>query len=173
MKKRLAIIIMTLCALTASANVIPIQNTRVTIDISPKDWSYLCTIEPEENTTIYTFTYQSSIIVSEQGDTVLPSLRICVRKNYNESTFDFAYTRYLQNPFQSLDEYVDGLPNNEGIGYIGAYTNPADGKNYQMRMIYFKDKNTAFEIKLETTIDTFEQMDRIFKKVLSSVKINK
>ena len=64
----------------------------------------------------------------------------------------------------------DGLPSKGGIGYIGAYTNPSDQKDYRFYMTYFVDRGTMVEFRLETTNDTFDEMDFEFKDILSSIK---
>jgi hypothetical protein len=78
----------------------------------------------------------------------------------------------MKQPFQSVDEYTKGpgLPRKGGIGYMGAYTNPADQKDYQFLMTYFKDKNTIVEFRLETTKDTFEEMEFEFNDILGTLK---
>jgi hypothetical protein len=75
-------------------------------------------------------------------------------------------------PYQSLWEFSEGqgLPASGGLGYIGAYTNPSDEKDYQFYMTYFKDKKTFVEFRLETTKDTFEQMNFEFTDILGSIK---
>ena len=112
------------------------------------------------------------MLVDMEGDTVLPFLRIYVNKRYDGDLFELAYERYEKQPYQSLKEYSkgDGLPSSGGIGYIGAYTNPADQKDYQFYMTYFVDRGTVVEFRLETTKDTFDEMDFEFKDILSSIK---
>ena len=121
---------------------------------------------------MYLYCYTGHVLVDMEGDTVLPFLRIYVNKNYDGDLYDLAYERYEAQPFQSLKEYSkgNGLPSNGGIGYIGAYTNPSDQKDYQFFMTYFKDKGTSVEFRLETTKDTFEEMEFEFTDILSSIK---
>ena len=53
---------------------------------------------------------------------------------------------------------------------MGLYTNPADGKDYKFIMTYFKSLNTVVEFRLETTEDTFHEMEFEFDDVLNSIK---
>lgn len=151
---------------------IRIPDTRVVFNFPDGGWKYLKTLQPDKNITVYLYAYIAKDIVDNDGDTIPPFMRIYVHKNYSEDVFDLAYSRYSQQPFQSLEEYVDGLPTKDGIGYIGAYTSAIDGKDYQFRMIYFKDRNNGIEIRLETTRDTFEKMDREFTRVMKSVRVD-
>ena len=100
-------------------------------------------------------------------------MRIYVRPNYKGNMFELAYSRFTSQPFQSMNEYYDGIPGTEGIGYIGAYRNTNDGKDYQFRMIYFKDDDNAIEVRIETTTDTYADFDRTFDNILRTFTINK
>ena len=121
---------------------------------------------------VYLYCYTGHVVVDSEGDTILPFLRIYVNKNYSGDLYELAYNRYVAQPYQSLKEYSkgDGLPSSGGIGYIGAYTNPADQKDYQFYMTYFTNNKTAVEFRLETTKDTFDDMDFEFKDILGSIK---
>ena len=68
---------------------------------------------------------------------------------------------------------MTGLPTSEGMGYVGAYNSYSDNKDYQFRMIYFKDKNTAFEFRAETTLDTYDAFDKEFHDIMQSIAIEK
>ncbi len=149
---------------------IKIPNTRISFSFPEKGWKYLETNTVDKNTTVYLYSYSGRYVVDNTGDTVLPFMRIYVRQNYDGSVYDMAYSRYNSQPFQSLDEFV----NNDGsFGYLGAYTNNNDGKDYEFRMLYIKDKNTIVEIRLETTLYNYDEFDQTFKAILKSVKISK
>ena len=149
-----------------------IPGTQVTYRLNNEDWRYLRTFSLKEGGDIYLYCYTGEVMVDGQGDTVLPQLRIYVVKNYEGDLYDLVYERYERQPYQSLWEFTsgNGLPKSGGIGYIGAYTNPNDDKDYQFYMTYFKDRGTSVEFRLETTKDTFEEMDFEFKDILSSIK---
>ena len=158
-------------AVTAiAAAQIKIPNTRVSFSFPDKSWKYLETNTVDKNTSVYLYSYAGDYVVDNTGDTVLPFMRIYVRRNYEGSVYDMAYSRFTTQPFQSLDEYVydDG-----SFGYLGAYTNNDDGKDYEFRMLYIKDKNTIIEIRLETTRFNFDDFDSTFTAILKSVKISK
>lgn len=149
-----------------------IPGTKVTFKLNNEDWRFLRTFTLKEGGDIYLYCYTGEVMVDGQGDTVLPQLRIYVVKNYEGDLYDLVYERYERQPYQSLWEFTsgNGLPKSGGIGYIGAYTNPNDDKDYQFYMTYFKDKKTCVEFRLETTKDTFEQMDFEFTDILGSIK---
>jgi hypothetical protein len=170
-KKLLATAVLLLTATVASAQ-LTIPGTNVTYRLNNEDWRYLRTFELAEGGDVYLYCYTGHVLVDMEGDTVLPFLRIYVNKDYDGDLYDLAYERYEAQPFQSLKEYSkgNGLPSNGGIGYIGAYTNPSDQKDYQFFMTYFKDKGTSVEFRLETTKDTFEEMEFEFTDILSSIK---
>jgi hypothetical protein len=149
-----------------------IPGTNVTFRLNSEDWRYLRTFELKEGGDVYLYCYVGEVITGAQGDTVLRQLRIYVNKNYDGDLFEFVYDRYERQPYQSLWEFSEGqgLPASGGLGYIGAYTNPNDERDYQFYMTYFKDKKAFVEFRLETTKDTFEQMDFEFKDILGSVK---
>jgi hypothetical protein len=149
-----------------------IPGTKVTFRLNKEDWRYLRTFEHPNGGDIYLYCYTGHVITDSEGDTILPFLRIYVNKNYDGDLYELAYERYEEQPYQALWEYNTGagLPSSGGIGYIGAYTNPADQKDYQFHMTYFKDGKTFVEFRLETTKDTFEEMDFEFTDVLGSLK---
>ena len=62
------------------------------------------------------------------------------------------------------------MPKSGGVGYVGLYTNPSDGKDYKFMMTYFKSLNAAVEFRLETTEDTFNEMEFEFEDILNSIK---
>jgi hypothetical protein len=170
-KKLILTALMVVVAGIASAQ-LTIPGTNITYRLNSEDWRYLRTFELAEGGDVYLYCYTGHVLVDMEGDTVLPFLRIYVNKDYDGDLYELAYERYEAQPFQSLKEYTkgEGLPSKGGIGYIGAYTNPTDQKDYQFYMTYFKDRGTSVEFRLETTKDTFEEMDFEFKDILSSIK---
>ena len=95
-----------------------------------------------------------------------------VRKNYTGPIYNFVFDRYNREPYESLSDYTQGLglPRSGGMGYVGAYTNVKDKKDYQFRMVYFKVQNTIVEFRLETTRATYAQMEKEFESILKSLK---
>lgn len=170
-KKLILTALMVVVAGIASAQ-LTIPGTNITYRLNSEDWRYLRTFELAEGGDVYLYCYTGHVLVDMEGDTVLPFLRIYVNKDYDGDLYELAYERYEAQPFQSLKEYTkgEGLPSKGGIGYIGAYTNPTERKDYQFYMTYFKDRGTSVEFRLETTKDTFEEMDFEFKDILSSIK---
>lgn len=158
--------------LPAIANAqLTIPGTAVTFQLD-KDWRYLRTFTERDGANVYYYCYVGEVLVSDDGDTVLPFLRIYVNEGYSGDVYELAYARYEQQPYQSLREWSkgDGLPKSGGLGYEAMYTKPSDGKDYHFLMTYFKDRRTAVEFRLETTRETYEDMEVKFKKILSSVK---
>ena len=149
-----------------------IPGTSYTFKLNNEDWRYLRTFELPEGGDIYLYCYTGHVLTDMEGDTVLPNLRIYVVKDYDGDLYDLAYQRYEDQPYQSLLDYTkgNGLPSSGGIGYIGAYTNPSDQKDYQFYMTYFKEGKTYVEFRLETTKDTFEEMDFEFTDILGTIK---
>lgn len=170
-KKLILTALMVVVVGIASAQ-LTIPGTNITYRLNSEDWRYLRTFELAEGGDVYLYCYTGHVLVDMEGDTVLPFLRIYVNKDYDGDLYELAYERYEAQPFQSLKEYTkgEGLPSKGGIGYIGAYTNPTDRKDYQFYMTYFKDRGTSVEFRLETTKDTFDEMDFEFKDILSSIK---
>lgn len=168
----IAVATLLLLPLTGKAQQIHIPNTNVTIDLPSNEWNYLKTIRIDDNTDIYLYIYTDQPVVDSTGDTILPFLRVYVHRNYSGSAYELAYERFLLQPFQSMQEYADGLPS-AGIGYVGAYRSREDQKDYQFRMIYFKDKNTGVEIRMETTGDTYARFDKRFDQILRTTAIQK
>jgi len=137
----------------------------------PSKWKYLSTTDVDDSTQVYLFAYKARP-VHANGDTSLPFLRIYVRKFYSKPLTSLVFERYMQQPYQSLDEYLTGpgLPAKGGMGYTGAYTHPKNRKDYQFRMVYFKEGTTAVEFRLETTRATYPQMEKEFLDILKSMK---
>ena len=159
-----------LAASSAAEAQVAIPGTKVQYTF-PSKWKYLSTQKIDANTSQFLYFYSAKTIAS-QGDTTLPFLRIVVRKNYTAPIFDFVFERYNREPYQSLTDYTQGLglPQSGGMGYIGAYTNLKDKKDYQFRMVYFKVQNTIVEFRLETTRATYSMMEKEFEAILKSLK---
>ena len=174
MKKILKTVVLALLmAMASSAEAqITIPGTSVSFRLNGDDWRYLRTFKLEDGADIYLYYYVGHVLVDLEGDTVLPCLRIYVNEDYDGDVYELAYDRYMLQPFQSVDEYTHGpgLPKDGGIGYMGAYTNPSSQKDYQFLMTYFKSRGTAVEFRLETTKDTFEEMEFEFKDILGTLK---
>ena len=149
-----------------------IPGTQVSFRLNENDWRYLRTFRLDEGADVYLYCYVGRLVMDSEGDTVLPFLRIYVNENYEGDIYELAYERYMVQPFQSLDEYTHGpgLPKRGGLGYIGAYTNPNDQKDYQFKMTYFREGDAVVEFRLETTKDTFEEMEFEFNDILESLK---
>ncbi|MBP5327322.1 MAG: hypothetical protein J6Y98_05360 [Bacteroidales bacterium] len=166
--KNLAIIVM-LAACTMASAQIKIPETKVSFAFPNGGWKYLETSKINDNTNVYLYSYSKDYVVDNAGDTVIPFMRIYVRKNYTGTVFDMAYSRFMVQGFQALQEY----PFLDGLGYLGAYTNDGDGKDYEFRMVYIKDRNIMLEIRLETTLDRFDDFDKEFQSILESIKVTK
>lgn len=171
MKKKLLFLLLLagLCGGMLQAQQVRIVGTNVSFTF-PSKWKYLNTTKVDANTNVYLYCYKQQT-VCHKGDTALPFLRIYVRKNFTGSVFDLAFQRYSKQPYQSMTDYVKGLglPKAGGLGYVGAYTNTKDKKDYQFKMVYFKEKNTIVEFRLETTRATFKQMEKEFDSILGSL----
>ena len=173
--KRIAKLLLTIAILAFSATAaaqITIPGTHVSFELEPENWRYLRTFELDDGANIYLYYYAGEVLVDLEGDTVLPFLRIYVNNDYDGDLYQLVYERDMLQPYQSVREYTHGpgLPRSGGIGYMGAYTNPSEQKDYQFMMTYFKDNGTIVEFRLETTKDTFEDMEQEFKNVLNTIK---
>lgn len=167
---QIATLLLTLLALRVNAQEIRVPDTRLNIVLPAGQWDYLETLTVDKNTNVYIYVYTDSMVITSDGDTTLPFMRVYVRKKYNSSAYELAYERFLQQPFQSMDEYTITAPS-EGIGYIGAYRNTNENRDYQFRMIYFKDHDTAFEIRLEVDADQYHRFDSYFDQILQSINL--
>ena len=149
-----------------------IPATTVSFQLDNNEWRYLRTFTEKDGANVYYYCYVGEVLLDDQGDTVLPFLRVYVRENYVGDVYELAYERYEQQPYQSLREWSkgDGLPKSGGLGYEGMYTKPSDRHDYRFLMTYFKDRRTAVEFRLETTRETYEDMEVKFKKILSSIR---
>jgi len=165
----LALLLFLLLGAGAQAQV-AIPGTKVQYTF-PSKWKYLSTEKIDANTTQYLYFYSAKAIASK-GDTTLPFLRIVVRRNYSGPIYNFVFDRYNREPYESLSDYTQGLglPRSGGMGYVGAYTNVKDKKDYQFRMVYFKVQNTIVEFRLETTRATYPLMEKEFEAILKSLK---
>ena len=170
MKNRKTFILILLLAIAGTAAAqIKIPETNVSFSFPSKGWKYLQTSKPSDNTSIYLYSYAGDYVIDSFGDTIIPFMRIYVRKNYDGNVYDLAYSRFMVQPFQSLDEKVHS---NGILEYLGAYTNEDDEKDYEFRMAYVKDRNTMLEIRLECTVDNFDEFDKDFSDIIKSIKIN-
>ncbi len=167
-KKILTTIIMLAAVMMASAQ-IRIPETKVSFSFPNGGWKYLETSKINDNTNVYLYSYSKDYVVDNAGDTVIPFMRIYVRKNYTGTVYDMAYSRFMAQGFQALQEY----PFLDGIGYLGAYTNDGDGKDYEFKMVYIKDRNIMLEIRLETTLDLYDNFDKEFQAILETIKVSK
>lgn len=155
-----------------SAQEIRIPGTEASLTLPADNWKYLRTFKLDDGADVHVYYYSKTVIIDSDGDTVLPCLRIYVNKKYKGDIYSLVYERYLMQPYQSLNEYMEGpgLPKSGGLGYWGAYTNPTERKDYEFMMTYFKSGTAFVELRLETTKDTYSQMEKEFKGILKSLK---
>ena len=151
---------------------IGIPGTRFSFNLNADNWQYLRSFKAADGADVHLYCYTGRILVEPSGDTALPNLRIYVNPHFDGDLYSLVYNRYLLQPYQSLGDYTRGLglPATGGIGYKGGYTNPADQKTYFFRMTYFADKKAAVEFRLETTQDTFSEMEPEFEAILKTIK---
>lgn len=170
-RRWLALTALLLAAGMASAQII-IPGTSVSFQLDNNEWSYLRTFKGDDGSHTYYYCYVGEVLLDDSGDTVLPLLRIYVKDGYGSDLYEMVYDRYIDQPYQSLHEWSkgDGLPARGGLGYEGIYTKPSDKRDYRFLMTYFKERRTAVEFRLETTRETYEEMEVKFKKILSSIK---
>lgn len=168
--KTLTLFTLMLMPLLAHAQ-LNIQGTKYSFDLDANEWRYLRTFKMDDGGTTYLYAYVGEVLLDEAGDTVLPYLRIYVREKYDDDIYQFVYERYEEKPYQSLKEYSQGpgLPKSGGLGYEGMYTQTTEQRDYHFYMTYFKERRTMVEFRLETTRDTFDEMEVKFKKILESV----
>ncbi|MCR5445298.1 MAG: hypothetical protein K6E96_06425 [Bacteroidales bacterium] len=170
-KQWILLVAMMIISGTAVAQ-LTIPGTSVSFQLNSDEWSYLRTFKDKSGANVYYYCYVGEVLLDDAGDTILPFLRIYVRDNYNGDVYELAYERYEQHPYQSLREWTkgDGLPKSGGLGYEAMYTNPSDQQDYHFLMTYFKDHRTIVEFRLETTRETFEDMEVKFKRILSTIR---
>lgn len=149
-----------------------IPGTAFVFELNGDEWRYLRNFKDGDGANVYYYCYVGEVLLDDQGDTVLPTLRIYVRDNYASDVYELAYDRYLNQPFQSLNEYTkgDGLPRQGGLGYEGIYTKPSDQHDYRFMMTYFKERRTIVEFRLETTSETYDEMEVKFRNILKSIR---
>ena len=151
---------------------IRIPETPVSFKFPNGGWKYLNTISIDKNKVAYLYSYCGKYVTDQQGDTILPHLRIYVERNYTGSLYMLAYLRYTNEPYQSLSESTGDMEGVENYSIVGAYTNFDDRKDYQFRMMYFKVKNTVYEFRIETTRDTYEQFEDEFNEIIKSISVS-
>ena len=163
-------IIMVVMTLAASAQM-TIPGTKITYDIDADDWKFLKTIDVDKNTKVYLFSYKAELLVDADGEETLPYLKIFVQKNYKKSVYELVYERYLQQPYQAIDEYSSGygLPEKGGLGYVGIYTNLQDDKIYMFRMNYCITAGTAVEFRIETTQNNYSHLESKIAEIFNSI----
>lgn len=171
MRKSIVLSLLLVMATSVMAQ-IKIPGTNVQFEFPDGGWKYLQTTTVDENTTVYLYAYAAQNVVDEMGDTILPHLRIYVRKNYTKTVYDLSYERFEMQPYQTLSDFA--MPAIGGsLGLIGAYTNMIDNKSYEFRMALLKDRNTAIEFRTETTLDTFDDFDKAFQDIIETLRITK
>jgi len=148
---------------------VPILGTHAAFTLTD-GWKYLATTDLGDNATSYLYCYRSQL-TDGQGDTALPFIRVVVKRGYAETVFDYAFERYIKDPFDLLDDYVTGLglPKSGGLGYSGAYNSKQDGRSHRFLMVYFKEKDVMVELRLETSKATFPFIEKEFEAILQSL----
>lgn len=171
MRKSIFFVLVALLLAWTSHSQITVPGTNVSFGFPNGGWKYLNTMTIDKNTVAYLYSYCGKFVTDNRGDTILPHLRIFVKKNYDGSALEMAYLRYLNQPFQSLAENVEGLPGTGGISYVGAYNNLDDHKDYKFQMMYFMVRNTVFEFRIETSLDTYPQFEQEFTAIMNTVRV--
>ena len=136
-------------------------------------WKYLETVNVDANTHVYL--YSSLPVVSKDNDTTLPFVRVYVKNNIGkDNSVDFAMRRFMQQPFIIVDDFYDSplLPCKDAIGYVGLYKDDDSAQRNKFYMIYFVNKSTLVEFRLETTEESFAQKQAEFEQIMKSITLN-
>lgn len=173
MRKSLILTLLALLSLTASAQQIRIPGTKAELQLPEGEWRYYQTEKLDKNTSSHLYYYAQEIVKEEDGDTVVPWVRVVVRKNFSGSPLDYVAERWAEQPYQLLDELTTGLPTSDAVSYRAAYTSPRDHGDYLFRLLYFKERNNVIELRAETSTATYERMAPIFESIISSLTISK
>ncbi len=136
-------------------------------------WKYLETVNVDANTHVYL--YSSVPVVSKDNDTTLPFLRVYVKNNIGkDNSVDFAMRRFMKQPFIIVDDFYESplLPCKDAIGYVGLYKDDDSAKRNKFYMLYFVNKSTLVEFRLETTEESFAQKQAEFEQIMKSITLN-
>ena len=172
LKSKFFLLLLLSFAISASAQ-INLPKSHFNFDFPEGGWKYLQTTNIDKNTTIYLYS-RTVCVLSKDGDTILPFLRIYVKENVDNFTaMDFALRRFLKQPFDVLEEFTASqfLPTEDAIGYVGQYKDKSN-INCQFYMIYFVYKKTLVEFRLETSADTFDKLKEEFEGILNTINLN-
>ncbi|MBR1798966.1 MAG: hypothetical protein IJ761_03585 [Bacteroidales bacterium] len=170
-KLRLALTALTFLVAFAEAQAqLSIPATRLQFNLNADSWRYVRTLDIDDHSTIYLYCYTGEILTDADGDTTLPVLRIYVDSQDYDDLLDFVYQRYEVQPYQTLEEAPLRSIKQENINHIGIYTSPTSKKDFQFMATYIKDRKTYIEFRLETSADTFEEMETIFQNITNSIK---
>ncbi len=172
MRKILLLLTMLVAGMMATAQ-ITVPGTRITFEFPQGGWKYLQTTKVDNDAHVYLFVYGEKAVMDAAGDTVLPCLRVFVRNHYTDNMFHFIMERYKQQPYETLEEYTATVSGVEAFGYVAAYKDLVDDKAYQMRMVNFKDGNTAIEFRLEAPMDVYPAFEQTFSDIAATLKITK
>ena len=113
-----------LLSATASAQ-LTIPGTNVTYRLNNEDWRYLRTFELPEGGDIYLYCYTGHVLRDQEGDTVLPFLRIYVNKHYRGDLYELVYDRYekpvmvVENGLGAYDKLAMACPPREVLVTLG------------------------------------------------------
>ena len=82
-----------LAVTTAATAQIGIPGTQVTFRLNSDDWRYLRTFQLDDGADVYLYCYVGQLILDDEGDTVLPFLRIYVNEDFDGDVYELAYDR--------------------------------------------------------------------------------
>ncbi len=170
--KKLALLTLIVAAITSAQAQIVIPKANFQFDFPDNHWKYLETLEIDNTTNIYL--YSGTPTITKNNDTILPFMRLYVKTDIGKkNALDFAMERFMQQPFIIVDEFNESplLPTKSSLGYTGIYRDK-DGQRNKFYMIYFTNKGSLTELRLESSEDTFENKRAEFETILKSIKLN-
>lgn len=152
---------------------ISLPNSHFQFTLPEGRWKFLETIDVDAKTHVYL--YSSVPVVSKDNDTTLPFLRIYVKNDIGkDNSYDFAMNRFMQQPFIIVDEFTSApfFPCKDAVGYLGLYKGENDTMRSKFYMLYFVNKSTLVEFRLETTEESFAQKQAEFEQIMKSITLN-
>ncbi|HVT84178.1 MAG TPA: hypothetical protein VHD35_03205 [Chitinophagaceae bacterium] len=146
------------------------KEAGISIKLPNSKW-YLA--DSEENNSRAVYIFKREAITDNSNTHVIPNIAVIIEDvDENTDVIEYSIVKRTKTPFDVSETFIhgDGKINYENaVGYKGSYTDQRSIL-HTIYVVHAINKNKGIQLILDTTSETFAEIDREFLAVLKSLK---
>ncbi len=154
----------------SSAQIYSFKEAGISIDLPNSKWHEV--VRKEANGVIV-YLFKRDVVTDSSNRQIIPNIGVII-ENVPDQTDVITYSleKRTQTPFDVLETFIHGdrrLNYKNAVAYKGTYTD-ADSLLHTIYVVHAINKNKGMQIVLDTTAQTFAEIEEEFISVLRSLR---